>query len=193
MWGPTHGITPTGAGNIAPNKIQAIPCWINRTGTIDKIIGMFSSAIGNPVNVVMSLYGNNIDGEIWPGLKVAQSSEVVLDSAGSSTVIQWTVGYQVQAGTLLWLAVSVGGNALSIVGTSASANDFPGLMGSNSIGTAGAPPAGWDSSPCAAIKTVDSAYNATAPSPFPVTNPVLFVGVPGGSGIPVYSYRFVKA
>lgn len=187
-WGIEKGFTSASPSDLQPNKILAIPYWFNRTGTINKILGYFSTALAAPSKMVFALYGNILDGTVWPGAKLAQSSEVTLDSGGSGTVIAWTADYQVTAGTLLWLAVSVGPtNVMQYAGKGAAASEFPCLMGNSNLG---AQPLG---SLDAGISSVDSAYNAIAPTTFPTTNPVLFHGLGTSDPMPIFTYRFVKS
>ena len=66
-------------------------------------------------------------------------------------------------------------------------------MGSNTIGTSGAPPSGFDPTPNAGIKSVDSTYSAIAPATFPLVNPALFLGLGTSDAIPIYAFRFIKS
>lgn len=192
VWGLEKGYGSTAADGLAPDKMQAIPCWFNRTGTINKIIGMFSTNAGFPATFLFAIYANYADGMVWPGAKLAQMAAITIDSVGSSQVVQWTADLPVKAGDLLWLATSVGGSTVFNVGRSAPATDFPCIMGSVTFGTAGAPPGGFDPTPCAAIKSVDSVYNSVAPAIFPVTNPVLALGTAVATdSLPLHAFRFV--
>lgn len=193
IWGVNGAFTPTSTNSQPPDKMQACPMWFNRAGTITHITGMFNTTIGNPSKVVFGLYGNILDGQVWPGALLAQSSETSLNTAGSPAVVTWAAGYQVTAGTLLWLATSVGTNSLGFTGGGIDCGAMPGLMGTSALYDASGVLSG-SNTLCSAIR-VASTYSQILPTPFPVTTPELFsTGAASGFGqYPIFVFRFVKS
>ncbi len=186
MWGLEKGFSPTAPNGRQPNKIMAIPCWFNRSGTITNIINSFVAGdFGVDSHFVLGLYANIAAGLIWPGDLIVQSTEFTLPGANSNNVINWAANHVVIAGTLLWLAMS-SKETIGVTSPGASGAEWPGLMGSRVTPVA---ISSWSSIPFVGIDSVDSAYSTTMPTPFPLTNPNLFLGQGGGSGVPVFGFR----
>ena len=193
IWGVNGAFALTSANSLVKDKIQACPFWFNRAGTITHISTQVSTTVGNPAKFVFGLYGNIVDGNVWPGALIAQSSEISLDTAGSSLFITWSVGQQVAAGTLLWLAVTAGTNNVGFTFGGIDCGSMPGLVGTSAMYDASGVPSG-SSAFCSAVRAA-APYSSTLPTPFPVTTPEVFAtGAGGGLGTyPVFIYRFVKS
>ena len=190
LWGVNQGFALAGASGMVKDRLIAIPCWFSRAGTINKVNTLAHTAIGAAATMVMALYGQNLDGEMYPGLKLVQSTEFAINTAGSSAVLTWTADYHVAAGTLLWLVITVGANTVS-PDLGVPCTNMPGLLGTAGIGGAFASSTDWD--PACGIR-IASSYSSTAPSPFPLTSPVLY-GANQSAGLtimPLFGYRFVK-
>lgn len=193
LWGMLGSYQQAAPTPLPANKILAIPMWINRAGTIDKVVLDLATAFGAPSKFVVGLYGNNLDGEVYPGLKLAQSSETTLDSGGSSAIVTWTAGYQVAAGTLLWLVVSVGQASLSFL-TGANCSFFPGMMGTRAVGGTFSGSAD-DFDPISGFRETLT-YSATLPATFPLAGAIDLFGTASGGGLnilPTFAFRFAKS
>lgn len=192
IWGVDASYAIQGASVIQPNRIFVIPQRFNRTGIIRTITTLMESAA--PARMTWGLYANVLDGECYPGIRVAQSSEFPVDTSGSATLFTWNPGYQVAAGTLLHFCVAVtDANITPDVGTGCQyANGQFGTLG---IGGAFASAADFDM--ISAIKvtaTYGSAPNML-PATFPVVGATALYGPNQGAGLTVQmapGYRFTK-
>lgn len=193
VWGVNNAFTPGSVNQQVKDKIQACPYWFNRAGTITHISTQVSTGAGNPAKFLFGLYGNILDGSVWPGSLLAQSSEISLDTVGSGLFITWNVNYLVAAGTMLWLATTSGTNNVNFTFGGIDCGAMAGLVGTTALYDASGVPSG-SSNLCSAVR-VASTYSATLPSTFPLTTPEVFaVGAGGGLGqYPIIIYRFVKS
>lgn len=191
-WGVVQGFALAGASGLVKDRLTAIPAWFSRSGTINKINFLCHTNIGAPAKLVLAIYGQNLDGEMYPGLRLAQSTEITVDTGGGgSALVTWTADYHVNAGTLLWLVISVGDNNIS-PDVGVPCTNMPGLMGTVGIGGVTFNSAtDWD---LACGIRIASTYAPVAPSPFPLTSPFLYgANQPAGLTImPVLGYRYVK-
>jgi len=189
-WGIIGSGSALSAG-FPDQTLIATPQIFNRTGTIDKFSTYVS--VAGTIKIVLGLYGNNLDGEVFPGIKLAQSTEVTLTNV--DVTLQWTAGYQVLAGQMLWLGMSWAQSptgTLTIASTSASQYGT-GLIGSVAIG--GDVSSSFAKSPIQQSTMIETnAYSATMPATFPLGGSFTFAPTTTPTtDMPMFIYRFVKS
>lgn len=194
LWGVQNGYPTASASAIPANRIITIPHWFNRTGRIKTITTLVSSAIGNPSVCVLGIFGNSLDGRVYPGSRLYQSSEIAVNSGGASVAIIASPDYLVSAGTLLHFAIAVGTANLSpLVGVGCAAME--GLYGTKGVGGAFASASDFD---LVCGLRVTATYGTTPnflPATFPTTGTIAEFGANQAAGLtnmPVFAFRFVK-
>jgi len=192
LWGVQQGYSSASPSAIAPNRILSVPHWFNRTGRIKTITTLVSSVAAS--KCVLGIYGNSANGRVYPDVRLYQSSEVTVNSGGSSIGLTVSPDLLVSAGTLLHLAIAVGGNNLSmLVGTNCVSME--GLYGTSGFGGAFASASDFD---LICGLRVTATYGTTPnflPVAFPTTGTIAGFGVNQSAGLtimPVFGVRFAK-
>lgn len=194
MWGILGGYNNAGAGTMAPNKILVIPHWFNRAGKIKTITTVLHTALGVSANLTFGLYGVNLDGQTFPGVRLYQSSEITLNTGGSSALVSVSPDYTVSPGTLLFLAIANAANVLPDLGVNTV--QMPGLIGTKSFGGSfTATASNFDLISGFRIAATYGTGSARLPTQFPVVGALDEYGPQQSAGLtvlPAFAFRFQK-
>jgi hypothetical protein len=195
VWGAANSIVASTARPIGPNAILTIPHWFNRTGFLETVT-IYVTTGGGDVNTTLGLYANNADGEVYPGIRVAQSTQIVVPGGSTGFKITWNPHHPIVAGSMFFLAIGVGLDQLSFDFGSSCAN-FHGVMGT--VGTEGDPGVGADTgfeTVCGIETTTVYGVGANRlPAVFPVSDPIFQYAPSSGSArgtLPCFAFRFAK-
>lgn len=195
VWGAANSIVASTARPIGPDAILAIPHWFNRSGFLETITVYVSTSFGD-VNTTLGLYANNADGHVYPGIRVAQSTQVVVPGGSTGVKITWNVHHPIVAGSMFFLAIGAGLDILSFDFGSSCAN-FHGVMGT--VGFDGDPGSGADTG----FETVVGIETATVygsganrlPAIFPTADVISQYAPSSGNArgtLPCFAFRFAK-